>query len=123
MRAAINGGAGNKTMIIRPFQVYIISTGVVFDIPLGYEIQIRPRSGMAMKYGALIINSPATIDSGFRGEVKIIMSGMESKFEIQSGDRIAQAVVCKVPKVKLIKVEDVSKTSRGNDGFGSTGYR
>jgi len=123
LRAAINSGSGNKRMVIRPCQVYIIPTGVIFDIPLGYEIQIRPRSGFSMKYGALIINSPGTVDSQFRGEVKIIMAGLESIFEIQNGDRIAQAVVCKVPKVNLVKVDEVSKTLRGNNGFGSTGIK
>lgn len=123
LRASINGGAGNKRILIRPCQISVIPTGIIFDIPIGYEIQIRPRSGFSMKYGALIINSPGTIDSQYRGEVKIIMAGLESIFEIQNGDRIAQAVVCKVPKVNLIKVDEVSKTLRGSNGFGSTGFK
>lgn len=111
----------DKTTIL-PGQKYIARTGLAFAVPQGYELQVRPRSGLAYKHGITVINSPGTVDSGYRGEVMVILlnTGTEP-FEIKTGDRIAQAVINKLPKVIIREVEDLDKTERGSGGFGSTG--
>ncbi len=111
----------DKTTIL-PGQKYIAKTGLAFAVPSGYELQVRPRSGLAYKHGITVINSPGTVDSGYRGEVMVILlnTGTEP-FEIKTGDRIAQAVINKLPKVSIREVEDLDETERGADGFGSTG--
>lgn len=108
-----------------PGSYYVVPTGLYFEIDKGYEIQIRPRSGLAYSHGITIVNSPGTIDSHYRGEIKIILSnlGMES-FVIKNGDRIAQGVVCPVygeGNLNMEKVEKLSETLRNTQGFGSTG--
>ena len=99
-----------------------VSTGIAVEISSGYEIQIRPRSGLALKYGIGILNSPGTIDADYRGEIKVILFNMSKQdFEIRKGERIAQMVVSEVVKVEIEEVEELSKTERGEKGFGSTG--
>jgi dUTP pyrophosphatase len=100
----------------------LIKTGLSFEIPENLEIQIRPRSGLALKYGVTVLNSPGTIDSDYRGEIQIILinHGKED-FQISVGDRIAQGVVARVEKVNLQITDEVSQTERGSGGFGSTG--
>ena len=91
-------------------------------IPNGYEFQIRPRSGLAMKNSITVLNTPGTIDADYRGEIKVIIINLGNKdFEITNGTRIAQMVLCPISKAKLLEVEDLDSTTRGDGGFGSTG--
>jgi len=111
-----------EPVVLEPMKIKMIPTNLLVEIPYGYEIQVRPRSGLAAKYGIGILNSPGTIDSDYRGEVKIILINFSSeKFAIQPGDRIAQLVVSKVYKVKLVEVKELNQSSRGESGFGHTG--
>jgi dUTP pyrophosphatase len=107
---------------IAPGEFKAISTGLSFEIPLGYEMQIRPRSGLAAKHGITVLNAPGTIDSDYRGEVKVILvNHSKETFYISLGDRIAQGVITKVYKCNLMPSKVLSETERGNKGFGSTG--
>jgi dUTP pyrophosphatase len=100
----------------------IIPTGLAFAIPHGYEMQIRPRSGLAAKHGITVLNSPGTIDSDYRGEVQVMLINHGDKaFEISRGERIAQAVVAPVVQARLVEVSELGETARGAGGFGSTG--
>ncbi|MDD3627518.1 MAG: dUTP diphosphatase [bacterium] len=107
---------------INPQERMLIPTGIKIGIPYGFEGQVRPRSGLAIKYGITVLNTPGTIDSDYRGEVKIILfnTGKE-KFKIKRGDRIAQLVIVPVIKAELKEVSQVSETDRNAGGFGSTG--
>ena len=107
---------------IPPFARSLLGTGLAVEVPPGYELQIRPRSGISLKTPLMIANSPGTIDSNYRGEVCIIVFNSDSKpFGIKRGSRIAQAVLMKVPEVKHIEADSLSVTVRGEGGFGSTG--
>ena len=109
-------------MTIKPGKTAIISTGIALAIPNNYEIQIRPRSGLAAKKGISVLNTPGTIDSDYRGEIKVILINLGKKiFVIKSGDRIAQMILCPVMKAELKEVNVLPKTVRGKGGFGSTG--
>jgi dUTP diphosphatase len=111
-----------EPVVLEPMKIKMIPTNLSMEIPFGYEVQVRPRSGLAAKHGIGILNSPGTIDSDYRGEVKIILINFGSeKFSIQSGDRIAQLVVSKVYKVKLVEVKELNQSNRGEGGFGHTG--
>ena len=100
----------------------LIPTGISVAIPDNLEIQIRPRSGLAAKLNIGVLNTPGTIDSDYRGEIKIILINLSKKpFIVKSGDRIAQMILCPVAKIKLKEVKNLPKTSRGKAGFGSTG--
>ncbi len=110
-----------QTVKISPGEKKIISTGIMIAIPEQYEIQIRPRSGLAAKNGISVLNTPGTIDSDYRGEIKIILINLgKDIFEIKKNDRIAQMIVCPIIKVKLEEVENLPETVRGKGGFGST---
>ena len=102
-----------------------MSTGLSFDIPDGYEIQVRSKSGLALKQGLMVLNSPDTVDSGYQGEVKVILFNTSNQnIKIEKGQKIAQAVVCPVVNgkwVNLIKVETIDEKDRNDKGFGSTG--
>ena len=112
-----------KEKIILPGDKTIIDTGVFVEIPTGYEIQIRPRSGLSFKNGITVLNTPGTIDSDYRGEGKVILINLsKEKFTINNGDRIAQMVVNKYEKVKWQEVDSVGETER-KGGFGSTGIK
>jgi len=107
---------------INPSKTAIIPTGIAVAIPKNYEIQIRPRSGLAAKKGISVLNTPGTIDSDYRGEIKIILINLSKKsFVVKSGDRIAQMILCPIAKGKLKVVKNLPKTARGKEGFGSTG--
>ena len=107
---------------INPSKIAIIPTGIAVAIPKNYEIQIRPRSGLAAKKGISVLNTPGTVDSDYRGEIKIILINLSRKsFIVKSGDRVAQMIVCPVVKGKLQEVKSLPKTVRGKGGFGSTG--
>ncbi len=100
-----------------------IPTGVVLEIPGGYEGEVRARSGLASKFGIGVLNSPGTIDSDYRGEIKVILFNFGKKdFEIKKGNRIAQLVITKVEKVNLVETDELNTTKRKNGGFGSTDY-
>ena len=100
----------------------VIPTGVFYEIPCGYEIQVRPRSGLAAKNGITVLNTPGTIDSDYRGELQIILINLGNEdFTINNGDRIAQIIVAPVTQGNFIQVEKLSVTERGEKGFGSTG--
>ena len=109
-------------VVLKPGERTILPTGLFFEIPQGYEIQVRPRSGLAAKNGVTVLNTPGTIDSDYRGELKVILINLgDSDFEISSGDRIAQIVVAPVTLGNFIQVDSISETERGTGGFGSTG--
>jgi dUTP pyrophosphatase len=107
---------------LQPLQRALISTGLFIELPEGYEAQIRPRSGLAIKQGITCLNTPGTIDSDYRGEIKIILINLSGETQvINSGDRIAQMVVQKIEKISLEEVAILSETTRHIGGFGSTG--
>ena len=109
-------------IIIDPGKTAIIPTGIAVAIPKNYEIQIRPRSGLAAKKSISVLNTPGTIDADYRGEIKIILINLSKKsFVVRSGDRVAQMILCPVIKAKLKEVKNLLKTARGKGGFGSTG--
>ena len=111
-----------QTVKILPGEKKIISTGIMVAIPEQYEIQIRPRSGLAAKNGISVLNTPGTIDSDYRGEIKVILINHgKDIFEIKKNDRIAQMIICPIIKAELEEVESLPKTVRGKGGFGSTG--
>lgn len=124
-----NGAAGmdlyacvDEEVVIEPMKIKLIPTGISMSIPEGYEAQIRPRSGLALKYGISLVNTPGTIDSDYRGEIKIIMINFGDKpFLVKRGDRIAQMVINKIETPEIIETDNLTETERGKDGFGSTG--
>jgi dUTP pyrophosphatase len=102
----------------------LVKTGLSFEIPENFEIQIRPRSGLALKHGITVLNSPGTIDSDYRGELQIILiNHSEEDFQISIGDRIAQGILAKVEKMEIVEVSEVNETQRSSGGFGSTGIK
>ena len=121
-RANFVGNARKEGVTIEPGGRALIPTGLMLEIPVGYEFQVRPRSGLALKSGVTLANSPGTIDSDYRGEVGIIVLNLGNEtFQINHGDRVAQLVFAPVSRVEWVVVDDVQKTARGTGGFGSTG--
>lgn len=124
---ASDGAAGMdivaaETLTLRPGARHAVATGFAMAIPPGYEVQVRPRSGLALKHGITCLNSPGTIDSDYRGEVKVILANLsEDNFDIKRGDRIAQIVPAPVQRAAFAEVETLDDTARGTGGFGSTG--
>ena len=113
-----------ENIVLKKGQRVLVPTGLFFEIPDGYEIQVRPRSGLALKNGVTVLNTPGTIDSDYRGELKVILINLgDEDFEIKNGDRIAQIIVAPVTLGKFVPAEKLSETERGSDGFGSTGVR
>jgi len=111
-------------IIINPGEKALISTGFAIAVPRGYEVQIRPRSGLAIKKNITVLNTPGTIDADYRGEIKVILINFgNEKFIIENGERIAQMVVCPVVQATLEEVKELPKTERGTGGFGSTGTK
>lgn len=111
-----------KAIKIKPGQINLVPTGLALEIPPGYEGQVRPRSGLAIKHGISIVNAPGTIDADYRGEVGVILINLGKRdFTIQPGDRIAQLVICPVVKAKLVNAKSLNNTKRGKGGFGHTG--
>ncbi len=112
----------NQTLTIAPFEWVLVPTGFSLEIPNGFEVQIRPRSGISLKTGLMVVNAPGTIDSDYRGEIKIILGNISLKeVVINHGDRIAQMVVGVVVRADLVEARDLSETLRQEGGFGSTG--
>ena len=119
LRAAVEG-----KVVLNPGEVRLIPTGLLVSIPRGYEAQIRPRSGLALKYGVGMVNSPGTIDSDYRGEIGLIMINWgQAPFVIQRGDRVAQMVISKVTRAEFSEVNDLESTRRGKKGFGHSGVK
>lgn len=102
----------------------VVPTGLFIELPVGYEAQVRPRSGLALKHSIMLTNSPGTIDAGYRGEVGVIVyNGGKAPFPVKRGDRIAQLVIARLPEVDFIKVDRLTESLRGAGGFGSTGKK
>lgn len=111
-------------IVIKPMQRTLVPTGLFMEIPVGYEGQVRPRSGLAIKSGITVLNSPGTIDADYRGEIKVILVNLsDSDFVINSGDRIAQLVIAKCEQMEVVEVEVLTETERGAGGFGHTGKK
>jgi dUTP pyrophosphatase len=114
--------AENEPLMLSAGARGAVPTGLVFELPQGYEAQVRPRSGLALKHGVTVLNSPGTIDADYRGEVQVVLiNHSDEAFRIARGDRIAQVVIAPVTAVDIEEVSDVSETRRGVGGFGSTG--
>ena len=111
-----------ETIVLEPLERRLIPTGIFLEIPVGYEAQVRPRSGLALKNGITCLNSPGTIDSDYRGEINVLLINLSTlPFTINKNDRIAQMVVAKVEKAELILVQQLNETERNAGGFGHTG--
>lgn len=109
-------------IILKPFQRSLISSGLFMELPQGFEAQIRPRSGLALKHGITVLNSPGTIDADYRGEIKILLINLsDTDFRIQSGDRIAQMIIAKHEQISWEAADNLNETSRGTGGYGHTG--
>ena len=112
----------DSPILLQPMQRTLVSTGLFIELPHGFEAQIRPRSGLAYKYGVTVLNSPGTIDADYRGEIKVLLVNLGSEaFEIKDGERIAQMVVAAHEQVQWNPSEELAETGRGSGGFGSTG--
>ena len=111
-----------EPVTLNPMERKLIPTGLFVELPVGYELQVRPRSGLALKYGITVLNTPGTVDSDYRGELCVLLVNFGSEpFTIRNGDRIAQAVVAQAVQVSFVQTDALSKTGRGADGYGSTG--
>lgn len=114
----------DEPVILKPLQRVLVPTGLFIELPVGYEAQIRPRSGLAIKKGITLLNSPGTIDADYRGEIKIILANISTEdFIINDGERIAQMVIARHEKADWIEVQELLETERGAGGFGSTGTK
>lgn len=112
----------NEEIVIKPLQRVLVPTGLFIELPVGYEAQIRPRSGLAYKHGISIVNAPGTIDADYRGEIKVLLINLsDTDFVVNDGDRIAQMVIAKHETVSWTAVEELSDTARGAGGYGHTG--
>ena len=126
---AHKGDSGMDVYSVEEFELKtlerkLVKTGLSFEIPIGYEIQTRPKSGLAIKYGITIVNAPGTIDSCYRGELGIILMNTDKEtYLIKKGEKIAQIVLQKVEEMEFIETENLDSTSRGDKGFGSTGQK
>ncbi len=113
-----------EPVMLKPLQRALIPTGLYLELPDGYEAQVRPRSGLALKKGVTVLNSPGTIDSDYRGEIKIILINLSNETTIiNTGERIAQLIVAKYEKVSFKDVDELNETERGEGGFGHTGVK
>jgi dUTP pyrophosphatase len=112
----------SETVILKPLERKLIPTGIHLELPIGFEAQVRPRSGLALKSGISVLNAPGTVDADYRGDVGVILINLSNEdFVINDGDRIAQLVIAKYEQVELKQVEVLSDSERGAGGFGSTG--
>lgn len=109
---------------LKPLERAIVKTGLFIELPVGYEAQVRPRSGLAAKKGITVLNSPGTVDADYRGEIGVILVNLSNEnFVVENGERIAQLVIAKHERAQWASVEELSETSRGEGGFGSTGVK
>ena len=112
----------SEAVILKPLARSIIKTGLFIELPVGFEAQVRPRSGLAAKHGLTVLNSPGTVDADYRGEIGVILVNLSNTdFKIENGERIAQLVIAKHERAAWNEVEQLNETSRGEGGFGSTG--
>ncbi len=117
VRAVLDG-----PLTLRPLERTLVPTGLYVELPEGYEMQVRPRSGLAAKFGLTVLNSPGTIDPDYRGEIKVILANLSNEeYVLQPGERVAQLVVARFERVEWESVDALSETSRGAGGFGHTG--
>lgn len=113
-----------ESRTLKPLERTIVGTGLFIELPIGYEAQVRPRSGLAAKKGITVLNAPGTIDADYRGEIGVILANLSNQdFEIRNGERIAQLVISKHERAEWEQVEILSQTDRGEGGFGSTGIK
>ena len=111
-----------EPITLKPMERRLIPTGLFVELPAGYELQVRPRSGLALKHGVTVLNTPGTVDSDYRGELCVLLINFGSEpFTVQNGDRIAQAVVAQAVQVSFVQTDALSETGRGVNGYGSTG--
>lgn len=111
-------------IVLRPMERKLIGTGLYIALPEGYEAQVRPRSGLALKHGLTVLNSPGTIDADYRGEIKVLLVNLSTEdFTVNDGERIAQMVVARHEKAEFIEVEALDETERGDGGYGHTGVK
>ncbi|MDL2296426.1 dUTP diphosphatase [Bacteroidales bacterium OttesenSCG-928-B11] len=111
-------------VLLKPLERTLIPTGLFIELPIGYEAQIRPRSGLAAKHGITIVNAPGTIDADYRGEIKIILANLSNEeFEVTDGERVAQMVIAKHERVEWVEVNELNETERGEGGFGHSGRK
>ena len=114
----------DESISLKPLERTIVKTGIFMELPLGFEVQVRPRSGLAFKNGITVLNSPGTIDADYRGEVGVILVNLSAEeFIIEDGERIAQMVIAKHEQAQWIEVETLENSERGAGGFGSTGVK
>ncbi len=112
----------DEPVVLKPLERSLIPTGLFIELPVGFEAQIRPRSGLAIKKGITLLNTPGTIDADYRGEIKIILANISNdEFVVNDGERIAQMVIARHEQAEWIEVEELGETERGAGGFGSTG--
>lgn len=110
-----------EDVLLHTGQTKLVKTGLSIIVEQGYEIQVRPRSGLSLKTGLRVVNAPGTVDSDYRGEICVIIQSISGAYEIKKGDRIAQGVICPIIKAEFEEVSDLDSTDRGLGGFGSTG--
>jgi len=114
----------SASVVLKPLERTIIKTGLQIELPVGFEAQVRPRSGLAAKHGLTVLNSPGTVDADYRGEIGVILVNLSTTdFKIEDGERIAQLVIAKHERAEWIEVQELNETSRGEGGFGSTGNK
>lgn len=113
-----------EAVVIKPFERKLIATGLFIELPIGFEAQIRPRSGLAFKFGVTVLNSPGTIDADYRGEIKVLLINLSTEdFTIGDGDRIAQMIIASHEKAQWVQTNQLSETERGAGGYGHTGVK
>ncbi|MBD3581620.1 dUTP diphosphatase [Flavobacterium selenitireducens] len=113
-----------EPIVLGPLERAIVKTGLFIELPVGYEAQVRPRSGLAAKRGVTVLNSPGTIDADYRGEIGVILVNLSNEpFTVENGERIAQLVIAKHERAQWVEVSELSETTRGAGGFGSTGVK
>lgn len=114
----------SDSVTLQPLERAIIKTGLFIELPVGFEAQVRPRSGLAAKKGITVLNAPGTVDADYRGEIGVILVNLSNEaFTVENGERIAQLVIAKHERAEWVSVEELSETSRGEGGFGSTGVK
>ncbi|GIZ08018.1 dUTP diphosphatase [Flavobacterium sp. UMI-01] len=114
----------SESITLQPLERTVVKTGLFIELPIGFEAQVRPRSGLAFKNGITVLNSPGTIDADYRGEIGVILVNLSNvPFEIQNGERIAQLIIAKHERAEWLEVAELSETTRGAGGFGSTGVK
>lgn len=113
-----------ESIVLKPLGRTIVKTGLFIELPIGFEAQVRPRSGLAAKKGITVLNSPGTVDADYRGEIGVILVNLSNEdFTIENGERVAQLVIAKHERAEWVEVNELSETSRGEGGFGSTGVK